>query len=199
MTPHVIDPVLASLARQHPRLLLEIVVEDRLVDLVREGFDLGIRLSEAVQRDMVAVRVADPFRFVVVGSPAYLRRRGRPQRPVELRAHDGILFRTSTTGAPYRWELVRGRRELRVELRPRLLTNDSALMTRAAREGLGLAYVSEPAVRQELAAGALELVLPEWAPSVPGLFACFPAAGRKQPKIQAFLAAARAAVDAAGG
>lgn len=185
--PMVIDPVLRPLAVRHPRLILDVSVENRRVNLIEEGFDVGIRLSEAIERDMVAVRVVEPFRFVIVGAPGYLRRRGRPRRPPDLLAHDGVLYRSPTTGAIYAWELERGRRRQRVAVPPRLVTNDGALMIRAAREGLGLAYASEPAVAPALASGALELVLEDWAPAVRGLFACFPAAARKQPKLQAFL------------
>jgi DNA-binding transcriptional LysR family regulator len=193
--PHVIDPIVRPLASRHPRLLLDIAVDDRMANLVEEGFDVGIRLSEAIERDMVAVRVVEPFRFVIVGAPDYLRRRGRPRHPRDLLAHDGIVFRSPTTGAIYHWELERRRREQRMAVPPRLLTNDGAMMVRAARDGLGLAYVSERAVAGDLASGALELVLEEWAPAVPGFFAYFPVAARKQRKVQVFLEALRAGLS----
>lgn len=187
----VIDPVLRPLAARHPRLVLDVTVEDRRASLVEEGFDLGVRLSEAIEQDLVAVRVVEPFRFVIVGAPDYLRRHGRPRRPRDLLAHDGIAYRSPTTGAIYRWELERGQRQHRLAPRPRLVTNDGGVMIRAACEGLGLAYVSERAAAAELASGALERVLEEWAPTVPGLFACFPATARRQPKVQAFLGVLR--------
>lgn len=191
--PIVIDPVVRPLATRHPRLVLDVAVEDRRANLIEEGFDVGIRLSEAIERDMVAIRVVEPFRFVIVGAPDYLSRRGRPRRPGDLLAHDGIVFRSPTTGAIYQWELQRGGREQRVTAPPRLLTNDGGVMIRAARDGLGLAYVSERAVATDLEVGTLEIVLGDWAPTVPGFFAYFPAAARKQLKLQAFLEALRSA------
>src|SRR3954471_14056640 len=69
--PFIIEPVLPAFRARHPRVEVEIIVEERLVDLVGEGYDAGVRLSEAIERDMVQVRLTDPFRFVVVGSPRY--------------------------------------------------------------------------------------------------------------------------------
>lgn len=82
--PLIVEPVLPRLRAQHPRLEVEIVVDDRLVDIVSGGFDAGVRLSESIERDMVRVRLTDAFRFVVVGTPAYFDRRGRPERSEDL-------------------------------------------------------------------------------------------------------------------
>jgi DNA-binding transcriptional LysR family regulator len=65
---------------RHPRVEVEIVIEDRLVDIVAEGYDAGVRLSEIIDRDTVQVRLTPPCRFVVVGTPEYLARRGTPKR-----------------------------------------------------------------------------------------------------------------------
>ncbi|MDB4966550.1 MAG: LysR family transcriptional regulator [Myxococcales bacterium] len=78
--PFVTGPVLPRFREQHPRIEVEVAVTDRLVDIVADGYDAGVRLSESIQRDMVQVRLAEPFRFIVVGSPAYLKARGVPER-----------------------------------------------------------------------------------------------------------------------
>jgi DNA-binding transcriptional LysR family regulator len=108
--PFVIDPVIAKFRERHPRIEVELTLEERIVDIVGEGYDAAVRLSEAIERDMVQVRLTDPFRFVIVGSPAYVARRGAPQRPEDLLQHECITFRSQTTGALYAWELERGRR-----------------------------------------------------------------------------------------
>jgi LysR family glycine cleavage system transcriptional activator len=82
--PFVIDPVLPTFRARHPRVDVEIVIDERLVDIVAEGYDAGVRLSESIERDMVQVRVTDPFRFVIVGSPRYFERYGTPERPEDL-------------------------------------------------------------------------------------------------------------------
>jgi DNA-binding transcriptional LysR family regulator len=79
----VIEPVLPKFRERHPRIVVELVFEDRRVDIAREGFDAGIRSSEFVERDMVSVRLTEAFRFVVVGAPAYLDKHGTPERPAE--------------------------------------------------------------------------------------------------------------------
>src|SRR5437870_4103204 len=82
--PFVITPVLPHFREQHPRIEVEVAVTDRFVDIVAESYDAGVRLSESIQRDMVQVRLTNPFRFIVVGSPEYLKERGVPERPEDL-------------------------------------------------------------------------------------------------------------------
>ena len=79
-----------------------LVVEERFVNIVAEGYDAGVRLHEAIERDMVQVRLTDPFRFVVVAAPAYLARHGTPERPEDLLRHQCITVLTHTTGPPLR-------------------------------------------------------------------------------------------------
>src|SRR4029079_8695398 len=94
--PFIIAPVLPVFRERYPRVQVEILVDERFVDIVAEGYDAGVRLSEAIERDMVQVRLTDPFRFVVVGAPSYLARHGTPERPEELLRHECITFRLST-------------------------------------------------------------------------------------------------------
>jgi DNA-binding transcriptional LysR family regulator len=189
--PLVIDPVLAPLLAAHPRLSVEVDVDDRFVDIVARGFDAGVRLHEAIDPDLTAVRLTPPFRFVVAGSPAYLNRHGRPQRPRDLLAHECIGWRLSSTGGLYEWEFERRGREERVAVRGRVMTNESGLMVRAARAGLGLVYLIEQELAPYLDRGELELVLEDHAVRVPGFFFYFPHRAQHQPKIRAFLQTAR--------
>jgi DNA-binding transcriptional LysR family regulator len=190
--PHVIAPLLPLFRAQHPRVEVEVVAEDRLVDIVAEGYDAGVRLSEAIERDMVQVRLTDAFRFVVVGAPSYLSRQGRPERPDDLLRHECMTFRM-TTGALYSWELERGRRNWRVPVRGGVLTNDGRLRVSLAEQGLGLTYVFEPMVAEHLRAGRLEVVLESYAASVPGFFLYFPGSARRSVPLRAFIEAARSA------
>src|SRR5439155_783193 len=135
------------------------VLEDRLVDIVAEGYDAGVRLSESIERDMVQVRLTDPFRFVVVGAPSYLERHGTPERPEDLLRHECITFRSQTTGALYAWELERGRRSWRVPVRGGVVGSDARLNVSLAEQGLGLSYAFEPMVLEQLRAGRLVRVL----------------------------------------
>jgi len=189
--PLVVEPVLPELLRRHPGLSVEVSVEDRFVDIVEQRFDAGVRLSESIEPDLAAVRLTPPFRFVVVGSPAYLTARGTPRRPDDLLAHDAIVFRSPTTGALQRWDLERRGRTRLVAVKGRVTCDDARLLVRGALDGLGLAYVDEHSVRPHLAAGELREVLPDWAPEVPGFFLYFPRRSQGQPKLRAFLDVAR--------
>jgi DNA-binding transcriptional LysR family regulator len=188
--PFVIDPVLPKFRARHPRVEVEVVIEDRFVDIVAEGYDAGVRLSEAIERDMVQVRLTDAFRFVVVGSPGYLARRGTPERPEDLLRHECITFR-QTSGALYAWELERGRRNWRVPVRGGVVSSDARLNASLAEQDLGLVYALEPMVLEQLNARRLKVVLERYAPTVPGFFLYFPSVARRSAPLRLFIEAAK--------
>jgi DNA-binding transcriptional LysR family regulator len=187
----VIEPVLPKFRERHPRIEVELVFEDRRVDIVGEGFDAGIRLSEYVERDMVSVRLTDSFRFVVVGAPDYLDKHGTPQRPEDLLHHECLTFRSDTTGSLYAWELERGRRTWRVPVRGSVVVNDGLFCTTWAEQGLGLAYVMEPLVDEQLRTGSLRRVLEPYAASVPGFFLYYPSRAQRSGPLGLFVETVR--------
>lgn len=189
--PFVIDPVLPTFRARHPGIELEIAVDDRLVDIVAEGYDAGVRLTESIERDMVQVRLTDPFRFVVVGAPSYLKERGVPERPKDLLQHECITFRSQTTGALYAWELERGRKTWRVPVRGSIVGNDADVIASFAVKGLGLAYAFEPMVLQALQAGRLQRVLEPYAALVPGFFIFFPSLAQRSGPLRLFVQTAK--------
>jgi DNA-binding transcriptional LysR family regulator len=189
--PFVITPVLPKFRARHARVEVEVVTEDRFVDIVAEGYDAGVRLSEAIERDMVQVRLTDAFRFVVVGAPSYLERHGTPQKPEDLLRHECITFRSQTTGTLYAWELERGRKTWRVPVRGGVVTNDSEVMLSLAESGAGLTYALEPAVQEQLRTGRLKVVLEAYAPTVPGFFLYFPSRAQRSPPLRLFVEAAK--------
>jgi DNA-binding transcriptional LysR family regulator len=189
--PFVIEPVVPAFRSRHPRVEVEIVAEERFVDIVAEGYDAGVRLSEAIERDMVQVRLTDAFRFVVVGAPAYFKHYGRPERPEDLLRHECITFRSQTTGALYAWELERGRRNWRVPVRGGVVNGEGRLNVSLATQGVGLVYIPEPMVREELRTGLLEVVLDRYAPTVPGFFLYFPSVARRSAPLRLFVEAAK--------
>ena len=115
--PFVVTPVVPAFRARHPRVEVEVVVDNRFVDIIAEGYDAGVRLHEAIERDMVQVRLTEPFRFVVVAAPSYLERHGTPRRPEDLLQHECFTIRIPSSGALYAWELERGRRNWRVPVR----------------------------------------------------------------------------------
>ncbi len=189
--PFVITPVVPTLRARHPRVEVEVFVEDRFVDIVAEGYDAGVRLSEAIERDMVQVRLSDAFRFVVVGAPSYLAQHGAPERPEDLLRHECITFRSQTTRALYAWELEKGRRNWRVPVRGGVIANDSHLRVSLAELGVGLTYAFEPMVAKQLRQGRLKEVLAPYAPTVPGFFLYFPSRAQRSPALRLFVETAR--------
>ncbi|QRN97620.1 LysR family transcriptional regulator [Archangium violaceum] len=185
--PLVVEPVLTKFLEVHPHVHVDVSVQDQFVNIVEEGFDAGIRLSEAVERDMVQVRLTPAFRFLVVGAPSYFERHGTPRRPKDLANHACLGYRSPSTGLPYHWEFEQGRRELSVPVKGPLASDHAPLLLSMAAAGLGLAYVAEPQAAPRLRTGALRPVLEDWAPTVPGLFLYFPNRTRASRPLRAFI------------
>lgn len=185
--PYAITPVLPELRRRHPRIQVEVVADDRFVDIVAEGYDAGVRLSEAIERDMIQVRLTSESRFVVVGAPSYLEQHGAPEKPEELLEHECLTFRSPSTGTLYAWELERGKRNWRVPVRGGIVTNDSSLRIALVEQGLGLTYAFEPMVAAALREGRLRCVLEPYAAKVPGFFLYNPSRAQSSPALRAFV------------
>ena len=186
VVPLVLQPVLASFAQAFPEIVVEIAANEELVDLAKDGFDAGIRLGEFIAADMVAVRLTPPFRFVVVASPEYLKRRGRPKTPRNLQDHACIRMRRSS-GSVAAWRLRDGSRSIELVVDGPLVVNDFPTMLGAALGGVGLAQVPEPMAVESLREGRLQEVLAAHAPTTPGVFLYH--SGRRQvlPKLRAFI------------
>lgn len=189
--PLILDRLLPRFAERHPRVEVDVQVENRFVDVIAAGLDAGIRLSEAIERDMVQVRLTPPGRFVVAASPSYLARAGTPTRPEDLLHHDCLGIRSASDAASYAWELERGKRSWRIPVKGRVATNDPELLLRLALAGVGLLYAYEPQIAAELRSGRLELVLEPYAAAVPGFFLYFPSRSQVSPALRAFVDVAR--------
>ncbi len=187
----VLARLLPRFIERHPKVEVEVQVENRFVNIIAEGLDAGVRLSEAIERDMVQVRLTEPGRFVVAGAPAYLARRGTPQMPQDLLQHECICVRSSMRGARYAWELERGKKSWRVPVQGAVTTNDTDLMRVLAVAGVGLLYMFEPEIADELRRGSLRLVLEPYAAAVPGFFLYFPSRSQVSPALRAFVDVAR--------
>ena len=194
--PTLASPLLPPLVERYlsanPAARVEVSVDDRIVDLVASGYDVGVRLQESVPSEMVALRISEPFRFVVVASPRYLKAHGAPKTLRELAKHSCIGLRLPTAETIYRWELERRGRVLRVDVPCRLVVDGMRFAALAAKAGLGLAYVDEPWVAEDLARGHLRVVLPQLAAHVSGLYLYYPQVSRRSPRVRALVEAARA-------
>lgn len=169
----VLEPSLPRFLLDHPSISVEVTIDDRLADLVAAGFDAGIRFGDAVEGDMVAVRVGPDLRTAVVGTPAYFARHPRPETPADLERHNCVTYRL-IGGGLLPWEFAQDGREVRVRASGQFIVNDGALAGAAVRAGAGLGYMLETEVGADLAAGRLVQVLDEWCPPFPGCHLYYP-------------------------
>lgn len=174
-----------------PEVNVEIFSDNSLADIVSGRFDAGVRLGEQVAKDMIAVRIGPDWRMVVVGSPAYFARFGKPATPQDLQQHNCINMRLPTMGSIYAWEFAQAQREIRVKVEGQLTLNHLQTRVKAAIAGIGLAMVPEDTVQDALAAGQLETVLEEWCAPFPGYFLYYPSRRQHTSAFAKFIEAVR--------
>lgn len=172
-------PVLRDFLPRYPEVKVELALDQRFTDIVAERYDAGVRLGEAIGRDMVAVRIGPDLRMCVVGSPAYFGEHGVPKTPRDLAGHRCINLRFRRTGALYAWELQKGSRAVNVRVEGSLVFDDSDMVLSAARDGFGLACVMNDGVKDDVEAGRLRVVMADWCPPFAGYHLYYPS--RRQP------------------
>lgn len=182
----LVRKVLPRMAERFPEVTVDLVAEGRLVDIVAGGFDAGLRLGDTIPRDMIAVRFGRPVGFVCVASPDYLKRAGTPKTPDELMRHRCIRHRLPG-GRLYRWEFARGKQALAIDPPGSVILDDDRLMTEAAVQGLGIAYVADAAAAAAIKAKQLCQVLPDWMPAPETLAIYYPGHRAVPPALRAFL------------
>jgi DNA-binding transcriptional LysR family regulator len=173
IAPFILHDVMGPLLRRNPGLKLDIVATDRLVDIVEEGFDAGIRFGDRLTQDMIAVRIKPALRFAIVASPDYFQGREIPLLPADLHQHACIRYRYPS-GAIYNWELEKDGQAIDVEVDGAITIDDQDLMVEAALQGCGLAYVWENRILRHVAEGQLVRCLADWLPSDDGLRLYYP-------------------------
>jgi DNA-binding transcriptional LysR family regulator len=184
--PVLLEPMIASFCQANPEVEVEIVATGELVDIAAEGFDAGIRLGQYLEADMVAVRLTRPFPLVVVGSPDYLRERGRPESVADLRNHACLRLRRSN-GSIGAWSFIEGNRAVETVVSGPLIASDLPTLIGAAVKGLGLVQVPEPIALKAIADGGLVRVLERFEPEAPGVFLYYPGHRQILPKLRAFI------------
>jgi DNA-binding transcriptional LysR family regulator len=196
VVPILLEPLIASFCQAYPEVEVEIAASKELVDLAAEGFDAGIRLGQFIAADMVAVRLTPPFPLVVVGSPEYLRQRGRPEHIDDLRQHACLRIRR-TNGSMGSWSFLNGNKPIEAIVSGPLIAHDFPTLLGAAMEDMGLAQVPEPVAAGPVKAGKLVHVLERFAPTAPGVFLYYPSRHQMTPKLRAFIDHVKSRSDAA--
>ncbi|WP_426010075.1 LysR family transcriptional regulator [Caulobacter sp. DWR2-3-1b2] len=180
--PDLIPRFLAA----HPGVRVEVTVEDSFVDVLAAGFDAGVRYDERLEKDMIAVPLAGPQRFVVVGSPAYFAAHGRPVHPREVLNHPCIRHRFAS-GTSYAWEFEKDGEVIRVSPDGPLITTSIDLEQAAAVAGVGLLATFEDFVADLVAAGKLETVLDDWLAPFSGPYLYYPSRRHMPAPLRAFV------------
>jgi DNA-binding transcriptional LysR family regulator len=175
----VLWPALERFLPRYPDINIELELNSGLSDIVSERFDAGVRLGESIAKDMVAVKIGQDLRMVVVGAPKYFARRTKPRKPQDLADHACISLRLPTSGGLYAWELQKNKREMKVRVEGSLIFNNTSMIVRAAAAGFGLAFVMEDQVAQHVADGTLVTLLDDWCGPFPGYYLYYP--NRRQP------------------
>lgn len=187
---NVLAPKLGQLSREYPEIVLDVTTDDSRRDIVADGFDAGIHFGEYIEKDMIAVRVSPDQRPTIVASPAYLDSHPRPKAPRDLLEHRCINFRHGSAGL-YRWEFEKGKKSLSVAVNGSLIVDDLELVVRGALDGVGLAYVSEQNVTQQLSDGTLIQVLQDWCQPYPGFFIYYPSRRQRTAALSALVSVLR--------
>lgn len=183
----VVAPLLQPFLSEYPEIRMEVVVEDTRTDIVKRGFDAGIRAGHQVERDMATLRIADPYRMVAVAAPAYLEAHGRPRAPKDLHVHNCVQARAPWDGALLPWLFVNGEQRIEIAVEGSLTVNDADVWLRCVLDGLGVGYLPEPMVAPMVAAGGLENLFADWSGERTGVFLYYPSRGQPPAPLQALI------------
>lgn len=182
----VLAPMAAPFLAAHPGIRLEIVDDNAFVDVFAAGFDAGVRYGESLEKDMIAVPLGPPQRYVVAASPAHAARHGAPETPPDLLARPCIRHRFPS-GAILPWEFERGGETVRLAPDGPLVVTSADLAVAAAEDGLGWIYTFEGFARPALDAGRLVEALADWSQRFPGPYLYYPSRRHVPAPLRAFI------------
>ncbi|MBK5959248.1 LysR family transcriptional regulator [Rhodoplanes elegans] len=186
----ILSPLVLEFLRRYPQVHVDLVTEGRLVDIVAEGFDLGVRVADLVPSDMISVSLGRSQQFAVVGSPAYFERHERPRVPPDLLDHPCVRVRLPN-GALYRWQFEKEGQTAQIDVNGPITLDEASLARTAVLDGIGLGFFMEQDVRADIEAGRLVRVLEDWTPPFGGLCLYYPARRNASAALKAFIGLAR--------
>lgn len=187
----IFAPLILEYLRRYPQVQIDLVTEGRLVDIVGEGFDFGIRSADLVPSDMIALRLGKARRHVVVATPTYLENSADLVVPPDLLNHICVRVRLPS-GERYRWRFEKAGQVVQIDVPGPITLDESSLVRLAVLDNLGVGYFMEPDVREDIAAGRVICVLQDWAPSLSPLALYYPARKNSSAAFRAFVDLARA-------
>jgi DNA-binding transcriptional LysR family regulator len=176
----VIGPLLSRFLSEYPEIRMEIVVSNKLADIVAERFDAGVRIGQRLEHDMIAMRVSGNLQHVIAASPEYLTRSGTPQTPQDLLNHACIRYRFAS-GEFLPWKFDIGGKTIELAVEGPLVVNDPALAVAAASGGVGIMYGPLERLRHPIARGELVPVLEDFVAAPSDAFYFFYPSRRRNP------------------
>lgn len=179
-------PLIATFLEKYPKIRLELHFENGDPGIDTQGFDAGIRISDILAKDVVAIKLFGPARYVVAASPDYLEKFGRPKHPKDLLQHNCILMNIGRSVYD-QWEFESRGRDFHVQVKGNLTLNDSAQAVTAALNGGGLLYHLQNALVPHVESGELEIVLESFAASSAGYYLYYPKSSQVLPKLRVFI------------
>lgn len=187
----VLWPRILDFMQRYPDIHIEMNVDNALADIVAEKYDAGVRLGESVDKDMIAVSISPPLRMAVVATPDYFKVHGIPMEPRDLAEHQCINFRLPTYGRLLVWDFAKDGHEVNVRVKGQFTVNKASFIREAVLEGVGIAYVPEDMVLEDISAGKLQRVLGAWCDEFPGYYLYFPNRSQFSPAFSLFVDAMR--------
>ncbi|MFN4016411.1 MAG: LysR family transcriptional regulator [Reyranella sp.] len=169
----VLGPLLLKFLQRYRQVHIDLVTEGRIVDIVAEGFDLGLRSADLVPSDMIAIPVGPPRRFAVVASPKYFKTNGKPRVPPDLLRHACLRIRLPN-GVLHRWQFEKDGQSIQIDVRGRITLDEASLSRIAVLDHVGIGYFMESDVREDIEAGRLVRVLEDWTPPLAPLCLYYP-------------------------
>lgn len=186
----IISPLVLEFLRRYPEMNVDLVTEGKMVDIVNDGFDLGVRVAGLVPSDMIAVSLGRPQRHAVVGSPDYFAQHPKPVVPPDLLNHRCIRVRLPD-GSLFRWRFEKDDEPVQIDVRGPITLDEAGLVRTSVLEGTGLGYTMEEEVLPDIKGGRLVRVLEDWTPPYPGLCLYYPGRRNLSAGVKAFLDLAR--------
>ncbi|WP_233009323.1 LysR family transcriptional regulator [Rheinheimera faecalis] len=185
--PFLSGQLITAFSEQYPEIELDITVTDDEFDIVKAGFDAGVRLGDSIEQDMIALAISGLQRDMVVAAPCYIEQYGKPEHPRDLLNHRCIGWRPKLNNSPYHWEFTENGQDFDVSVGPCITTNDLQLMLRTALAGGGITFAAEETFQSHIKAGALVPLLEAYLPYYSGFYFFYPNRENMAPKLRAMV------------
>lgn len=180
----ILLPKLQQLTQLYPDIHIELTANSGMVDIVAERFDAGVRFGSRVAEGMIAVRIGPDVKMAVIATPEYFEKNGVPQIPQDLYNHSCIGFRLTTQGGIYAWEFEHEGLQIKIKINGQWVFNESYHSVDAVRLGLGIAYIPEDMIEDDLLCGRLVKVLEQYSIQFQGYHLYYPHRRQQSPALK---------------